>query len=153
VLSLDKPDYVRCKHLRRGGLKGCGIYKTRPEDCSIYQCLWLANPDALGVDFRPDRIGFVLSAAVFQVTDTEAQDADEIGGYVMIHETVPGSSWTPKAVELLKLISETVLVIEIQRDGIRKVRGGPPHLVERMVKIAAEMQEKGVPGFGFVKNK
>jgi hypothetical protein len=149
VKELDKGDYEPCKHLRRGSIKGCGIYKDRPEDCRVYQCLWLAT-DALGntPDLRPDRCGFIMSSSVFK---SEAMGVDE--GFIMVHELNPGASHTPRAVALLSKLAEGVLVIEIMPDGIRKVRGGPPHLVERMMRIAQEMSEKGEPGYGLTRNE
>jgi hypothetical protein len=142
VKSLGKGDYEKCKHLRRGSIKGCGIYKDRPKDCSDYECLWLAGIIE-SHDFRPDKCGFVMNGSA----------SEEIGAYIMVHELRPGASRTLPAVELLEMIAKTAVVIEIQRDGIRKVRGGPAEAVQRIIAVVKEMAEKGVPGYELVKNK
>lgn len=150
VKSLGKGDYEKCKHLRAGPIKGCGVYKDRPEDCSGYECLWLAGIID-SPDFRPDRCGFVVSGSIFKIDDTETGE-EEPGMYIMIHELRPGASKLPRARTVLESIAKAAVVIEIQRDGIRKVIGGPVGQVQRMVAIAEEMAAKGVPGFG-VKRK
>lgn len=52
-----QPKYpgVPCQYLC---VKGCGIYQTRPTECSGYACMWL---DGLGTDLdRPDRLGVMF---------------------------------------------------------------------------------------------
>lgn len=153
VQSLGKGDWERCKHLRRGPMKGCGIYKDRPADCKVYECLWRANAIE-AADFRPDKCGFILSTSVFSVHEESVDPSEgEREPYIMIHELRPGASRTPRADIVIQQIMKIALVIEIQRDGIRKVRGGPTHLVERMMRIASELQARGVPGYSLTKNE
>jgi hypothetical protein len=142
VKSLSKGDYERCVHLRRGPIKGCGIYKDRPEACSGYECLWRAGIIE-AADFRPDKCGFVLSGTI----------SPEIGPYIMVHELRPGASRTERANKVLRAIAEHSLVIEITREGIRKVRGGPIDAVQRMLAIAQEKQAQGVPDYSLTKNE
>ncbi len=150
VKSLDKGDWERCKHLRRGSISGCSIYKERPEDCAAYECLWRANAIE-APDFRPDKCGFILSTSLFSVHE-QGTDPEGFEPYIMIHELKPGASRTPRALVVIEQIMSIALVIEIQRDGIRKVRGGPKDKVDRMVKIAADLQARGVPGYKLERN-
>lgn len=133
VEALGKADYERCKHLRRGPIKGCGIYKDRPEECSVYECLWLAWADAFP-ELRPDRCGFVLSGS----------KSDEIGHYIMIHELYPGASRTELANKVLSAMAEEEVIIEITRDGMRKIRGGPTEIIQEMIAMVQERMEEGV---------
>lgn len=154
VLSLGKHDYEPCKHLRRGPIKGCGIYKDRPKDCAEYECLWRAGAISNEFpDFRPDKCGFVLSTSVFSVHEHDAAPQDfDFEPYIMIHELRPGASKTPRAQAVIRNIMNVALVMEILPDGQRKVRGGPKEKVDRMMEIAAELQARGVPGYKLERN-
>ena len=57
VTALAKPAAKWCVHFRRS--TGCGIYDTRPEDCRVFNCLWLLT-DALDESWKPAVAGFVL---------------------------------------------------------------------------------------------
>lgn len=124
VKSLDKGDYEPCKHLRRGPIRGCSIYKARPEDCSGYACIWLAG-GLENSDMRPDRCGVVLSGGT----------SEEIGHYIMVHELWPDAAKAPMVDTTLKKISARMVVFVIMRDGLRRLRGGPPEIVNRILKI------------------
>ena len=54
---MNKPAGRRCLHHSKA--RGCAIYADRPEDCRIFNCLWLLT-DALDEEWKPDRAGFVL---------------------------------------------------------------------------------------------
>jgi hypothetical protein len=43
VDELQKPQWQWCPHCLVG--KGCGIYASRPEECRVYLCEYLQNPD------------------------------------------------------------------------------------------------------------
>jgi len=58
VEALDKPAGVACEHLTP---HGCAIYDTRPDECRIFDCLWLQGLGDLST--RPDRMGGVVTAA------------------------------------------------------------------------------------------
>lgn len=63
IPELQKPVGEWCKHCTPG--RGCGAYEARPEPCSAFQCLWLANQDRsdvgrLGPELRPDRAKVML---------------------------------------------------------------------------------------------
>ena len=57
VTALAKPAGKWCIHFRRAS--GCGIYETRPDDCRVFNCLWLLS-DALDDSWKPAVAGFVL---------------------------------------------------------------------------------------------
>lgn len=82
IPELDKPFGQPCQCLRRSpDPPGCRIYERRPETCSGYSCLWLAegSPEILRRlskgqrrrfqpqlqdDDRPDRLGVLFDYAV-----------------------------------------------------------------------------------------
>ena len=72
VAELGKAQFETCAHLgvlhARG--MGCRIYDARPESCRRYECLWLAHPELLREDERPDRIGvyFTLNPSKYDVS-------------------------------------------------------------------------------------
>lgn len=57
VTALDKPAGRWRRHFSRAG--GCAVYETRPDDCGVFNCLWLLT-DALGPERKPTAAGFVL---------------------------------------------------------------------------------------------
>jgi Fe-S-cluster containining protein len=60
VNSLKKHAGQSCQHIKNGDpTKRCGIYETRPEACSGYQCAWRVGmfPD----DYRPNDSGMIIS--------------------------------------------------------------------------------------------
>lgn len=76
VQELEKPPFIRCKHLRSNGC-GCGIYPDRPKACRSFACGWLqGNFDER---FRPDKIGAYFAsfmqkeAGVFAVVQVDSR--------------------------------------------------------------------------------
>lgn len=65
VRSINKPANTRCEHQRFG--KGCAIYATRPRDCRLWSCAWLAHDDTAGLR-RPDRSHYVIDVVPDFVT-------------------------------------------------------------------------------------
>ena len=57
VAALDKPANKWCRHFGKG--RGCGVYETRPDDCRVFNCLWLLT-DALDETWKPTTAGFIL---------------------------------------------------------------------------------------------
>ena len=57
VASLGKKAGVRCQHQRQAG--GCAVYARRPLECKLWDCRWLADPDATELP-RPDRSHIVI---------------------------------------------------------------------------------------------
>ena len=57
---LDKPDGVWCKHICANH-KGCGIYRTRPQVCQTFLCLYRQAPaGSMERHMRPDKCGVVF---------------------------------------------------------------------------------------------
>ena len=57
VTALEKPAGKWCRHFSKAG--GCAVYADRPDDCRVFNCLWLLT-DALGPEWKPTVAGFVL---------------------------------------------------------------------------------------------
>ncbi|MGZ9098141.1 MAG: YkgJ family cysteine cluster protein [Brevundimonas sp.] len=57
VTALRKPAGKWCRHFSKAG--GCGVYATRPDDCRVFNCLWLLT-EALDEAWKPTTAGFVL---------------------------------------------------------------------------------------------
>ena len=58
VHDLDKPAGTWCRHCKPG--RGCAIHDTRPQQCRLFDCLWLTQ-SWLGLDWKPERSKMVLS--------------------------------------------------------------------------------------------
>lgn len=96
IQEIGKAPLCWCPKLRRRGpLRGCSCYSTRPADCRAFRCVWLVGNRPAAE--RPDRIGFVLgmSGATIGVFEVEpgavrarwaALVAMSRGGEVEIHE-------------------------------------------------------------------
>lgn len=62
VPSLEKPTCTQCRHVVEGG---CGIYEARPDECRVFQCLWLdsqSRSQPWGKKLRPDKCGVMFVA-------------------------------------------------------------------------------------------
>lgn len=152
VKELGKGDYERCKHLRPSGpMRGCKIYKDRPEVCGIYECLWRSGAIE-AAEFRPDKSGFILSLADMSIKNTET-GIEEMEPFIMVHELKPGASRSAMAMVVLEHFATEFLIVEITREGLRRIRNGPPEKVQRMVDIAKDLQAKGTPGYLFEDNR
>lgn len=57
VTALEKPAGRWCGHFSR--TSGCAVYEARPDDCRVFNCLWLLT-DALDDRWKPATSGFVL---------------------------------------------------------------------------------------------
>jgi hypothetical protein len=59
VPSIDKPRDEQCHHLSKGR---CGIYSQRPQECNVFDCLWLQG--IVPKELRPDKVNAVVSANI-----------------------------------------------------------------------------------------
>lgn len=59
--QLDKPAGKWCEHCTK---PGCSIYDTRPQQCRDFVCMWAQADDAVPEEFRPDRVGVVMTSPV-----------------------------------------------------------------------------------------
>lgn len=57
ITELQKPKGVWCRHCKPGD--GCGIYDTKPNECSQFYCLFLLD-NRLGDAWKPSRSKIVL---------------------------------------------------------------------------------------------
>lgn len=57
VAALEKPAGKWCRRFSKG--RGCIAYDDRPEDCRVFNCLWLLTK-ALDETWKPTQAGFVL---------------------------------------------------------------------------------------------
>lgn len=50
---------------------GCSIYEKRPSACSNYECLWLQLSKLMNMnpDFRPDKLGVMVSTYYYEAKD------------------------------------------------------------------------------------
>jgi len=58
VGSIEKPAYSWCRHCRKDS--GCGIYETRPAECSTFVCGWLSIPE-LPAAWKPSVSRLIVS--------------------------------------------------------------------------------------------
>lgn len=71
VKPLQKPKYRMCAHACKGG--GCQIYQDRPDECKVFECLWLhmqgtdtpmtssLKPSACGAVMYPSPVGDAIA--------------------------------------------------------------------------------------------
>lgn len=120
----DKPAYTRCRDLVRSG---CRNYKSRPDPCRQYKCLWLQGWGAK--DDRPDKTGAMFTA----------RDHAEHGPWVSLH-VVGRKALTTRRVRkaVVGLIQKTV-VIEMQSESMRML-GGPAERVDAFNSVALSEQ-------------
>jgi hypothetical protein len=60
IVELEKRPGAWCGHCDKG--RGCTIYARRPPTCRDFSCMWLANPETMGEELRPDRCRVVIVA-------------------------------------------------------------------------------------------
>lgn len=71
-----KPAHVPCGDLIQIGKRsGCRVHGDRPQVCSYFTCVWLAD-NRVPENLRPDRSGLLIFPS---------------GGMIMIQETKPGA--------------------------------------------------------------
>lgn len=59
--ALQKPAGERCPHQRSG--KGCAIYATRPDCCTMWSCRWVKGELPTSMR-RPDRVHYCIAREV-----------------------------------------------------------------------------------------
>lgn len=66
VMPVASGDFVKhsqhdCRHCHVGG--GCKIYDSRPQECRVFECLWLKSQEGaepMAAELRPDRCGVIF---------------------------------------------------------------------------------------------
>lgn len=119
VTALNKLAAKWCRHFSKSA--GCAIYEDRPDDCRVFNCLWLLT-GALDESWKPTTAGFVLHS--------------EMGGARLVVECDPARphDWRrPHYVAILRrwaaAAGQEVLVFA----GSRGVRLGDPDTPVRRV--------------------
>jgi len=132
VDAVEKAAGEPCRHLRAKGSKPCGIYATRPEECSSYECMWHAGLFGENRD-RPDRMGLVIDAPGAMAESYLYRDVP----FVVAREAWPGAASTGRGATVLYPISKQMLVV-VQGFGtnVEKIIG-PRDLVEEVRRRAA----------------
>lgn len=130
VHEVDKRDWAHCKHERRSSAGVCGIYKSRPESCATFQCVWLAGQ--LEKKDRPDRLGIVFATADMDVRQI-----------VIAYVRKPGADKTGRGAELLEIIAQQVPVAIVRWDGTRSIMAGE-QFAELIAPIKAELNAQAV---------
>jgi hypothetical protein len=108
VHEVGKPDFTHCKHESASKHGCCSIYKTRPESCRTFKCLWLEGH--LDRKDRPDRVGIVFATA-------EMPGRQVVIAYVR----KPGADKSGHGKELLERLTQACPVCIVRHDGTRSV--------------------------------
>jgi coenzyme F420-reducing hydrogenase beta subunit len=122
VSSLNKPKDVWCSHAQHK--VGCGIYETRPEACSAFNCVWLTT--AMPMAYRPDKIHGVMNT-------------NETGDQLAIHEDAgyPGvASHALSSVIDAFIAKPECYVVVVTGDQRRLI--AKPELAKRLMAKAEE---------------
>lgn len=125
VDAVDKPEFKKCQHLRGGG-RGCGIYKERPESCREWMCLWM-----LGIgdaSDRPDKLGVVF----------DAQWSDPLGAYVLkVFQARAGAHRSERVQHIIQALLRVKggVAILFGPGGARTLLGGDEETTKRAEAI------------------
>ena len=79
IPELDKPCGTWCKTCDIGA--GCREYAVRPPICQSFRCMWLADPDGIPEDFRPDKVKAVIIISNDEVTPAVFCDRPPAKGF------------------------------------------------------------------------
>jgi hypothetical protein len=74
VSAVEKYPGEACRHIAKSkttGKKICGINRKKPESCQLYQCMWLLGN--FSEDYKPSKVGFVVTFSVNQASNEEAK--------------------------------------------------------------------------------
>lgn len=127
VHELDKPEFTRCSH---EGSPGCKIYRSRPESCRDYNCVWIQGQ--LEHQDRPDRLGIVFSTA--EMVDRQI---------VLAHVRKPGADKTGRGQELISLLAQVLPVCILRANGTRSV-ALPEDLAHALPRIMQDLNAQAV---------
>lgn len=126
--ALEKPAMEPCKHLCGAG---CGIYESRPEVCSGFECLYRMGFLVGPTSYRPDQLGLM-----FWMTG-DASDPDAPPQCLVAYEARPGAANEPKAKYLIDAIKEQTALFIVTYEGGRRLVG-PKRVVQAIMHEANE---------------
>lgn len=119
----EKGEGERCRHLDADNR--CGVYGERPSPCRAFQCLWLAGRLPFETQWRPDRLGLVL-------TGMEIEGSHLLYAY----EVWKGAATSHQpAVSLLSALTsdQVVVVVDPHPPDASKRAVGPEHLCRSLL--------------------
>lgn len=102
--ELKKKQHVACSHLR---VAGCSIYKTRPDVCRGFNCMWLNGE--LPRDARPDKLGVIFELRA---------DPENGKRHITAREMTPGAADFPEVQRLITWLApwlDSGDIIEVER--------------------------------------
>jgi len=103
--ELQKPKNEPCSKLRKDGCGGCSIYATRPKVCKGFECVWLAFPDAMPEELRPDRCGIMLRIVN---RNGESRVDDLADAVLLLNETHENALQNELALSLIELLDRSM---------------------------------------------
>lgn len=127
VKDLQKAAGTRCEHLQDAPLRGCGIYKTRPDACMKWACVWRSGSNVLSEEERPDKIGIVVDAKNDDILFVKETQKD---GFA-------------KAEEVMTSLAQKRIVVLLDEDSTTGIGFGPPSQLSKYVQFMREMQKTG----------
>ena len=132
-----KPAGAVCEHLRALPEKGCAVYEDRPHGCRIWRCVWLAEPNTLTGDERPDRLGVVFDCRPTALDMT----------VILARESWPGAWRTGPVQAAVRRLAENNVVMLVSGDSehgtfVEHERVGPKMLLDRWTERVVSWEEK-----------
>ena len=133
--EFDKPEYRACE---KACPTGCSIYKTRPEACEGYSCLWLLDGgDVLRDEERPDKSGLLFEMSGIHRKKSPFEQASGVA-FLVVREAFPGAFDASRGKKTLQRLVKKVLIIRAYQDG-RRVAMGPPEKLRAWADYAASL--------------
>lgn len=106
ISEIDKKPGTPCPNLCD---QGCGIYETKPAECTSFKCMWLR--EGLHLRFKPDKIGLLFFEHVFK-----------FGQGVTCIEMHEGALDTSEGEAAINYVMQKHTVVLCRFDGKRTVR-------------------------------
>lgn len=103
---------------------GCGVYKTRPQSCRDFQCVWLQG--ALEDEHRPDKTGVVLVPAGPNSKFEEKTGVQLLTAF----ESWPGAFERDPAKRLLGHLATKLAIVMVK--GPSRTVIGPPDTLKKV---------------------
>lgn len=128
VPELNKAEGVPCKNLCEAG---CGIHKTRPNVCRVYQCMWLQG--VMGQKDQPN-----LSGVIFSLSPDRNALLQRTGiRLIVAMEAWPESFETDSAKALIAKVARNNLVA--MKVSNKRVLVGPEKMIEMAYPVLEEL--------------
>src|SRR5271157_3638928 len=132
VHALEKPPLTDCKYCNIG--KGCKIYKTRPNECADFNCLWIIEekvPDSL----KPSISHVVLSDLQEDIKQTGLEIKNKTV-IVYVDPLYPNAYKQDEMRDFLNMLLANGIVLIV-------IENGKKHMLQ-WGKVEDELAEKAV---------